>query len=701
MEIRTLDIHRQLTMARLPALPQVLLELLALCDRDDVGIAEIGATVARDTAIAGRIVSVANSPYYRPGRPLESIDQCLAVLGTGTIRRLALNQCVVDLFSRFQKTREYDLRYFWFHGLTVAVTARGLAERFGYANPEEAYLAGLLHDVGQLALLSVAADRYAPMFRDFSGEHRLMRQEQEAFGLTHAEVGAWLAQRWHLHALFVDSLLYHHEPAARLRDAHPLVRIVMLANRLNVLPEPETADLDDDLAHWRLAADDARALVGNAQAEARAIAAELGIEIPSAPAPAEADADPNATLELARAAGERLESRTALPEAGIDDLDPDSVRAELRRAATLLFGARACALFEPEDQKLRWRGMPGDDPRLSEISVDAEGETAVARAARGHMAVAGNGGQPANPADAQIARVLGAERLLCLPLAHAGQTLGALVLGLDAARLAGLVGRQALIATFAREAGGRLGLAIEHAARERARVDALGEHQELAARKLAHEAGNPLGVIRNYLSILRRQLETRAETGQAFDLIEEELRRVTRLIQDFRMTPAADAMSPTAPVDINTIIDEVARFCRLGKAAERGVEITLLPTPSLPPISTNADKLKQILTTLIFNAVEALPGPGQGRVTLASTLWRDGRGGDSIELSVSDNGPGIPDAVLAKLYQPVTSDKGEGHAGLGLAIVAGLIEELGGTMQCRSDSGGTHFKLLLPVAGRA
>jgi C4-dicarboxylate-specific signal transduction histidine kinase len=70
-----------------------------------------------------------------------------------------------------------------------------------------------------------------------------------------------------------------------------------------------------------------------------------------------------------------------------------------------------------------------------------------------------------------------------------------------------------------------------------------------------------------------------------------------------------------------------------------------------------------------------------------------------VELTVSDNGPGLPKEVLARLYQPVQSMKGDEHAGLGLAIVAALVDELGGMLQCRSNESGTHFKILLPAAG--
>ena len=424
MQPNSLDLHKQLTTARLPALPQALLQLLELCDHDDAGIAEIGAVVAKDAVIAAEVVRIANSPYYRPSRALENLDQCLSVLGTGTVRRIALNQSVVELFGRFQRQGEFDLRQFWFHALCVAVTARELARRLGYTNHEEAYLAGLLHDVGQLALLVVAADRYLPMFRDFPGEQALMRQEQQTFGLTHAEVGAWLAQRWGLRSLLADSILYHHEPLARVRDAHPLTQIVMLANMCNAYGDAGTV-ADDELAHWQLDAAEMRTLAQAAQTGAREIGEQLGIELPSTPLPgfAREDGVEPASAALADAVVQRLEPLAATAPSTAADT-PEAAEDELRRAASFLFGAKATQILPLRAGRLHWRAPDGDA-----IEIDAErDDSALAKASRGMIGLVGAQPDRDNLADAQVLRALGGERLLCLPLAHARSRLGVLVL---------------------------------------------------------------------------------------------------------------------------------------------------------------------------------------------------------------------------------------------------------------------------------
>lgn len=708
MQIDTLDIHKQLATAKLPSLPQVLLELMSLCDREDVGMAEIGAAVAKDAGVAARIVSIANSPYYRSNHALENLGQCLSVLGTSTVRRLALNQSVVELFGRFQKADQFDLRYFWFHGLSVAVTARVLADRLGYPNPEEAYLAGLLHDVGQLALLSATADRYLPMFKNFTGEHELMRQERAAFGMTHAEVGAWLAQRWNLHALFVDSILYHHEPIDRVREAHPLAQIVMLANLFNARPEAEIATSEQELAFWHLDAAQVLALMESAQDEARTIAAELGIEIPPQidPMPAD-DQTPDKTLsELAEAVSQRMEGMLAQPEVR----EPDSIDEagiDLLQSASLLFGARDSALFLPEGDSLRWWrpniGEARGDERGTEIRIARSGaQSRIALAYQGRIGLAGQNAQTDNLADAQVLRLLGGDRLLCLPLVHEGKPLGALAVGLDLANLERFARGQALLVTFAREAGKRLGLAEkQHEQIEAARRDAAQRH-ELHARKLVHEAGNPLGVVRNYLSVLRQQVANQDRAKEDIDLIEGELRRVGRILQQMRQVDSgaeAPGGAANTRVNVNALVKEVIQFCRLGKRELDRVEVSFTPAPDLPLIATEPDKVKQVLTNLIFNAAEAMQG--KGHIALSTAWWRGSQDKNTLEITVGDDGPGLPGEVLESLYQPVKTAKGETHSGLGLSIVAGLVEGLGGALQCNSSSAGTRFKIHLPVTGQA
>jgi len=717
-------VYDRLISARLPSLPQVLLELLALCDREDVGMAEIAAVVAKDASVSARLVATANSPFFSPKRGLQDIDQCLAVMGTSIVRRLALNQSVAELFGRFQNGNDFDLRYFWYHSLLVAVMARRLAAHQGYANGDEAYLAGLLHDVGQLALLTLEPARYLPLLRDFDGDMALMRQEQASFEVNHAEVGAWMAQRWNLHTLFADSIRYHHEPLDRIRDAHPLAQIVALANLLGTLPEAELATHAAALAFWRLEPAQVAEMQLAAETEARRIGGELGLELPAKVEPMmrpEAEAD-SAVSDLAEAVSQRMQGMLAQPEWGEKE-GFEAAKRDVLQGASQIFGAPGCALFMPKDDVLHWQPLADELAQGNVIRIACSSpDSRIAAAYHGRICLAGVPSRPDNLADAQLLRLLAGERLLCLPLMFAGKPLGVLAVALDVATVEHFGPRQTLLITFAREAGKCLAAAMRQDERISAALRDASQRQVQHARKLIHEAGNPLGIVRNYISVLRMkaeemgqshdaskdaskdtsqdtsQVETRNQAKNEFSLIENELRRVAGILQQFNI-PAFDTtpnpQAAPASIDINALAREVIQFCRLGKAELRDIEISLNLAPNLPRLAKSADILKQILTNLLLNAAEALGG--QGRITLASALWVAGKKQQFVELSVSDNGPGLPPDVLANLYQPVQTRKGGQHAGLGLSIVAALVEEMDGMLQCSSSESGTQFKILLPL----
>ncbi|MFG5410108.1 HDOD domain-containing protein [Piscinibacter sakaiensis] len=225
----------------MPALPEILLNLLELYRRDDAQLSEFAELISRDAAMATKLMAVANSAAYRHRGPVGSVERALAVLGTETVKTLVISQSVFQAFYGLPALRDTDLRPFWQHALLAASAARQLARLWDYPREDEAYLAGLLHDIGRLGLLAAAPQDYATAFatEDDAG---LCQLEQRLWRVSHAEAGAWLVERWRLDGSLADSVRYHHEPVARLAALHPLLRIVLSADaaaeRLRVALSP-------------------------------------------------------------------------------------------------------------------------------------------------------------------------------------------------------------------------------------------------------------------------------------------------------------------------------------------------------------------------------------------------------------------------------------------------------------------------------
>ena len=170
-------------------MPQMLIRLIEHVQADDPGMHALAELVSSDPGMTAKILSVANISAYHSGARAVGLEHALTVLGADMVKLLVMGESVHQTFDKFPHSGSTDLRSFWKHSLSAAVIARELAKRLHYAQVEEAYLAGLLHNVGRLALLSSAPLEYAFNFtaRD---DDDLCAVEQYTLQITHAEAGA-------------------------------------------------------------------------------------------------------------------------------------------------------------------------------------------------------------------------------------------------------------------------------------------------------------------------------------------------------------------------------------------------------------------------------------------------------------------------------------------------------------------------------
>ena len=217
---------------------------------------------------------------------------------------------------------------------------------------------------------------------------------------------------------------------------------------------------------------------------------------------------------------------------------------------------------------------------------------------------------------------------------------------------------------------------------------------------LAHEVKNPLSGIRGAAQLL--ELSASEGDRRLTRLICEETDRICGLVD--RMENFADGRTmPRSEVNIHRILDHVRSVAEAGFA--RGVSFQLQFDPSLPPALGNHDTLIQAFLNLIKNAAEAAAGSG-ARITLG-TAYRHGLrialagSGSRVELplmvTVSDNGPGIPEDLRPHLFEPFVTSKARG-SGLGLALVAKVVEDHGGVIEFDTSPNGTEFRMFLPIA---
>lgn len=240
--------HREALLARiadnphLPSPPGVVLQVLEKAGHLDCSPAELAAVIHRDPALCGRILKAVNSALYGLPRSVTSIDRAVALLGFKLVRSLVLSLSLPAMHARGANATSLaagqpSLESFWKESVAGAIVAHELALKMRRANPEDDLVAGLLRDLGALALRQTCAADYSRVLTHSAEElvHRQCRLEEEALGLNHAEVSAFILRRWRLPEDITEAVRYHHHPerADELpRPAAERARLLALASRI-------------------------------------------------------------------------------------------------------------------------------------------------------------------------------------------------------------------------------------------------------------------------------------------------------------------------------------------------------------------------------------------------------------------------------------------------------------------------------------
>jgi signal transduction histidine kinase len=213
------------------------------------------------------------------------------------------------------------------------------------------------------------------------------------------------------------------------------------------------------------------------------------------------------------------------------------------------------------------------------------------------------------------------------------------------------------------------------------------------ARRVAHEAGNPLAIITNYLKIVSERIPPATGVRMELDILKEEIDRVAQIIRQLGDVPSL--VSASARVDVNAVIAGMAALYRESIFSSCGVTLDLELDRSLPTIPGSRDQIKQIVINLWRNAADAMGNGGRMTVSTADRAAPDGQG--YLEMRFADTGPGLPPDVAGNDFRPLDANRRPGHAGVGLSIVAALVKELDGKISFESRPGqGTTFVIQLP-----
>jgi HD-like signal output (HDOD) protein len=223
---KILSDHKELT-----SLPQTLAEVLRVTREEDSSSQELAKVLLRDPAMTAKVLRIANSPYYGAGRNISTVTQAVVTLGMRTVTALTLSSSVYKLVGDWKTS--INRTRFWRHSLEVAIGSRMIYEALGKKPAEEAFVAGLLHDIGILVLENSFPEKYRQIWQHVQQGENLVELEEQLWGTNHARVGKFLLEQWHIPVKICEAVGMHHlvfPPESASRSEIGLSQVVALAN---------------------------------------------------------------------------------------------------------------------------------------------------------------------------------------------------------------------------------------------------------------------------------------------------------------------------------------------------------------------------------------------------------------------------------------------------------------------------------------
>ncbi len=645
---------------QLPSLPEITLRALEACHQDE-SYRAISSIVSADTALVARILALANSALYGPATPIKSVDQALLRLGTRRFHTLVLTAALRQLLFELGGDEWQQLRDFWQHSLTTALTARALATLTRYPEPDEAFMLGMLHNIGELIAIK------AP------------QAETRQYYFTHqSDIAADLVTAWGLGSMAADAMRYQQALPDELRDAGHLVKLISLATRLAL---SDAAGVAAAASVFGLSEDLTREISRRIEHEVSGMAASMGIPL---------DDNYNGTSATRQLKQTILRQAMASQAINLADLKgkADDILAETVNSLTLITGLPALCFGHTDDSLVLLAGTTGDLPDLS-VSAQPGGSVLTEAFASGQQVELGE--RAPTVLDQQLLSLLRAPSLLAVPVASGNQRPGVFALGTGEGDLTTI---KELAGIFTRQ----LSTVLNDQASDTAALQPVSqfdsEFAQARIRMQVHEVSNPLTIIRQYIYQLRSRLDD-AEVQQELDVIREELDRAGNLLLQISHTdnPRPDIEG----ADLNAELTSLARILEDSLFTDNGRQLNMVLCEQPTAVAANASSLRQVVINLVRNAAESLiQGEGRVEIKTSAPVWQSNR--SWAELEITDTGTGIPDSVRASLFAPAKTTKGQGHSGLGLSIVKQLIDDMEGIIACRTGQEGTSFRILLPVA---
>ena len=742
---------------RLPTLPAVVLQLLQLTSNDEAGARDLVSLLRADQSLAAKVLSVASSTGGGIGRAVRTLEQAVPLLGFNGVRSIVLAAGVIEYFrpSRDTQSGAFDRAGFWLHSIATACAARQIAAALPDRRvaPDQAYLAGLLHDLGKAALDTLFPKAYERIARRAVQERGdIADVERHILGIDHTRAGRRLAEHWKLPTELRDAIWLHHLAGPMLPSSvanPPLVAIVHLADTLT---REQRVGFSGNFQFYEHSPELAAA-IGLSAARLDEIATTTIREAREQASQFDLDREPpeglyvramgQANAELGRINTELATTNQKLATAArffraVCDFDRQigaaaelpEVVAALTDAAVSAFGRRPVAAFGLRSQgsglDLAWRARDGEDGQASiePLPPDFQGWLELPPEEIGGLVVRTPAVLRQVIAPTGAVRENGAAWLT--PIFQQGRLVGGLLLPSERDGVTRVVEESGDLRSFLHS----LGLALSRTAAQRAArqlTDDLAEtNRQLQAMQVellrtrslsmiaemasgaGHELNSPLTVISGRAQMLAQQIQD-PEQRRLLDVIQDKAHECSRIVSEL-MEFARPRPPQFALIELYRVLSDVCDEFVLSR--NLGPNSVMLTAPGFEPyrpagrneplIQLTADpaQIRALLLELLSNAADAVES--QGRIiagaAVAAVRCSPAIAGDGVEVVVADDGAGMPTNVQERAFDPFFSHRPAGRRrGLGLARASRIVESHSGRIWLESTVGqGTQVHVILP-----
>ena len=242
LDDRTRDLIQRRVLKRvkdIPSLPQYVVETLNKLDDPTSSAVDVGNKLSKDEGLVVRVLRLANSAYYGLSRRVTGVSEAISYLGFKTVKSIVLAASVYKFMDSTFSGYSLDRGQLWKHSQSVAASCRYLSEKLKVCDPEEAYVGGLMHDIGKIVLNDYVRFGYSIILRLVEEDGiPFCEAERQVLGFDHAQVGGLVMEQWNLPEAYVYITTYHHAPwnlPENLSEFQPVVDMVHVGNAICIM----------------------------------------------------------------------------------------------------------------------------------------------------------------------------------------------------------------------------------------------------------------------------------------------------------------------------------------------------------------------------------------------------------------------------------------------------------------------------------